>query len=1028
VFGPPVITRGSGWCCGGFDFTVGNPVSGSIMKAVISFSSGVSNTNILVLMATASLPVLSTMPDLELITANVVVLSLQSGGGFQSPTGTQIVAGTAYCSLNGGTVPAFRRLRALLSVESSANRALLQSVSLPFVTGDCNGDGYFNANDATFAQNCVTYGPSWSSWPNNLVRLRNCAPTFSYMFNAIRSSYALSDIQITLTDVSYLLHASTNRVFFLNISSPYDIVKNLPNPAMPRPWSASATFYYYPSSTSVDAYSAAPCASVSGYFEMNLVAISYSLAVGTFYANSSEGLAFQASCSSGCFSVSVIISDWPNTLNLSVGFINTATGDPYAFFGMDVGAFVNGNTNFINVKGSTIVSGPFYSLNYSNTKPPSLAPTLTPTLPTSVPSIQPSPQPSRTPSSLPSSIPSGQPSLSPSFVPSSYPTAAPSFAPSIRPSMFPINQPTLSPSLVPSTAAPSFSPSIRPSMFPINQPTLSPSLVPSKNPTAVPSFSPSITPSMLPTNYPSWTPSRVPSSRPSAVPTREPTLPTTQVPTVVGFVPTYAPALIRIVVYVVPLAATNFNVTVTLEETYEKTLSSRAQFVFDFPTYVVPCGSQVPFQLSYVASNPAVTCQQSPENNFFYKMPSVCAQVAGIVSYQTFFLMCSLAASTPELIPVVGSTSLQLPAGLNLDASNTANFTDALATSLGSAIGLPTSDFVVSLTPDGRLSIVFLPGDPSAVASGGSFSPSCFSGNLTLLVNYNNETLEITIGPFQNEVNSVLQNSIIAVIAFLGPGVIVGICVPLLLGVALAVYLIKSRCPKARLLPILKFLLSAPSLAGNVLFFIYLWRSLQLRSGSGTPCDPFIYPSNRGLFLALFWSGVSCIFICTVLNWFLSALLVLRFSKINTPASSSTSNPSTSTTGEIPGFATPTAEPEIGVLKVAPNLHHYFKNHMCAAIFVVSLCGLTVDHLLLLNTRLCGLPVFSAPYHRYFLHKIDQFSLVTSFCNLILLIINLNVSILFTGWSFGVIFALVLGVVQSLMALHSALFEKKGTV
>ena len=149
VFGTPTIVKGSGWPTGAFAFTTGNPVSGNIVKAILSFSSGSSATNALVLMATVTFPVITSSPVLEFVTANVVALSVASGTIFQSATGTPIVAGTSYVSLNGGTVAQFRR-RALLSADEDEvlSRRLLQAGGLPLVTGDCNGDGLFNANDA----------------------------------------------------------------------------------------------------------------------------------------------------------------------------------------------------------------------------------------------------------------------------------------------------------------------------------------------------------------------------------------------------------------------------------------------------------------------------------------------------------------------------------------------------------------------------------------------------------------------------------------------------------------------------------------------------------------------------------------------------------------------------------------------------------------------------------------------------------------------------------------------------------------
>jgi hypothetical protein len=306
---------------------------------------------------------------------------------FQSALGLPIVAGTAYVSLNGGTVARFRR-RFLLPLEDEYNmlsRRRLQAAGAPLVTGDCNGDGLFNANDATYAQTLVTNGaPSWPT--NSLSQMRSCAPTYSYMFNALQASYTGLQIQITIADVQYLLSASTNRLFFLNISSPYDLVSTVPT-FDNQPWEAIASYYYFPASTAVTAYTAAPCATISGYFEMNVASVAYTLLQGTLYGNSSVGVVFEGVCASDVFTVSIATS-WQETFNLSLGFINNATGDAYAFFGMDVGSFINPNTNFVNVQGSTIVSGPIYTFSGTHA-PSSAAPvTLSPTTlsPTASPS------------------------------------------------------------------------------------------------------------------------------------------------------------------------------------------------------------------------------------------------------------------------------------------------------------------------------------------------------------------------------------------------------------------------------------------------------------------------------------------------------------------------------------------------------------------------------------------------------------------------------------------------------------------
>jgi hypothetical protein len=425
-------------------------------------------------MASVTFPVITASPVLELVTASVLTLGVSpSTVIFQSSTGRPIVAGTAYLQLNSGTVPQWRRRVLSSDPGEIAGRRLLQT-GLPLVTGDCNGDGLFNANDATYAQNLVTSGVS--SWPTSSIsQMRNCAPTYSYMFNAIRSAYTASQIQITIADVAYLLSASTNKLFFMNISSPYDLVTTVPR-ADNSAWAATATFYYYPSSTAVAAYSAAPCASVSGYFEMNLASMPYSISVGSRYGNTTRGVVFQGACTSGTFVVN-IITNWQNTLNMSVGFINSATSDPYAFFGMDVGAFINANTNFVNVLGSTIVSGPIYTSAITLVSS-TATPISTTTFPTTTPSTK-TPSSNSPSSSQPSSVfPSVSPvTKSPSASPvisstsTSIPTTFPSTLAPVFPSVLPVTKsPSASPvtsststsipTTFPSTLAPSVSPTV----------------------------------------------------------------------------------------------------------------------------------------------------------------------------------------------------------------------------------------------------------------------------------------------------------------------------------------------------------------------------------------------------------------------------------------------------------------------------------------------------------------------------------------------------------------------------------------
>ena len=618
VLGTPTISKGSGWPTGAFDFTTGNVVTGNIMKAILSFSSGSSATNALVQMATVMFPVISNSSVLELITASVVAMSVASGIIFQSATGTPIVAGTGYVSLNGGTNPSFRRLLLSSDVDEIevSSRRLLQS-GLPLVTGDCNGDGLFNANDATYAQALVTNGVS--SWPiSSISQMRNCAPTYSYMFNAVRASYAASQIQVTIADVAYLLHASTNRVFFLNISSPFDLVLAVPS-ANGQLWSSSATYYYYPLSTSVSSYSAAPCASVSGYFEMNVASLPYTVSVGSLYGSTTTGVAFQGMCSSGTFGAT-IVTNWQNVLNMSVGFINSATGDAYAFFGMDVGAFVNANTNFVNIMSSTIVSGPIYTFSVSYQG------TLTPTVAgyTYAPSSTPPASPSGAPVATSPAF-SGQ-TYSPTGLPHS--SSSPSFAlVTVTPTVsgftnLPSSAPTVSSSSSPVTQRPTFagytySPTVAPSGSPSSAPaTLTPTVSGFTNlPSVAPTVSPSSTPvtqsptfagfTYSPTVAPSGSPSSAPvtvtptvsgvTNLPSAAPTVSPSSsPVTQSPTFAGFLysPTVTPSSAPVTLTPTVSGFTNLpSAAPTVSPSSSPVIQSPTFAWFTYSPTVVPSGT-----------------------------------------------------------------------------------------------------------------------------------------------------------------------------------------------------------------------------------------------------------------------------------------------------------------------------------------------------------------------------------------------------------------------------------------------------
>ena len=903
VFSTPTISKGSGWPTGAFDFTTGNAVAGKIVKAVISFSSGYSATNSLVPMATVTFPVSTTYPILELITANVVALSVASGTIFQSATGSQIVAGTAYVSLNGGSVAQLRRR--LFNVARNADkyavshshRRLFQTISLPIVTGDCNGDGLFNANDATYAQQLVTNGAG--SWPMSSVsQMRNCAPTYAYMFNALKSLYQASDIKITIADVSYLLHASTNRLFFLNISSPYDLVTSVPSGGSGT-WNATASFYYYPSSTAVAAYSTAPCASLSSYFELNIALLPYSLSVGSLYGSTSEGVVFQGACNRGTFILSVL-TDPQTTLNMSVGFNNIATGDAYAYFGMDVGVFVNPSTNFLNVHGSLIVSGPIFTLDLNVTSlfvTSSSPATLTPTSPTSVAA---------------SLVPTKQYTLEPTAQPTSgFPTVVGYTSPTAPFSVAPIRTPSTSKPTTVSTTYPSVILTSEPTITPTNSPTPAPIAV-SLNVALYGvqesgiSFPLTLAYSASSSLYNSY----------SAIAHLSLVSDGSNGP------------------YVFLGATTNVYLRYQESLTFSITL--------DFYPDGYTC-----YLNTYSSSQSVSFAAPIPSPILLYCI-STAAQAAGVTPPATGSADFTCGSSDGSNSSDLNSTlcaSIRAPGSIENQ-----HFTAAVTTSISQTLGISNSSVsvIVSVDSNGntQLLIVFAPTSSPAVCS--------FRGNLTLAVNVAGTIITVRIGPYSSQLTGWVFAKVDSVIALpLYVSVPVGIVLVVFLLIAVCIF--RRKFPYVKLIPVLSLLFSAAGFATNVLFVAYL-NSVRLagRSSSSAASAACLSTTTASSSLdvsATVMMGVAifCLCVCAVFGWFSAARLLL-------PACQSRSNFVYSSgdlvsTGNSDHLSTKSY-----------HFERWKKKHKCATYVVIFLCALSPKHMLILHSRFGGLRMFDCPF------------------------------------------------------------------
>lgn len=387
LYGTPTVAVGAGWSAYSFQYNV--PTPGYVVMAGSTTSSTVTGA---MTVATITLPVTSSTPVIAGLTGFVSVITTSAAQVVTSDT--QVVSGTAYCVLNGGTTFGGRRLldktalpmplreAALPALSQSsvvAQTSLINNVS---ITGDANADGKLDANDVLFVQRVVA---NMLALPTNLTQLKNCVPTLSYMRNEF---YANSAIQPQIADAQYLLYAVVEKYLFLQLNTPFQLVPQLPF-ANQTAWQLTATFLDFQGQL-------ANCAADDVWFQTNAPA-PFSVTTGTLVPGSSAGnVSVLASCLNGTYSA-VIVTNTQPIYNASVGFATPFAS--YPFFGMDFGVFKSAGWSYDPIyvfppPGASVPSPPpqMYS------PPPSPPP---PPLP-SPPSPPNPPQPPQPPSPPPS--------------------------------------------------------------------------------------------------------------------------------------------------------------------------------------------------------------------------------------------------------------------------------------------------------------------------------------------------------------------------------------------------------------------------------------------------------------------------------------------------------------------------------------------------------------------------------------------------------------------------------------------------
>ena len=482
IFGQPTLTSAPSWA--GY-YTSGDlnpaaqPLGSAQAFALLQGSATATSLTGITTVATISLPVKSayTAANLEFLTAYITALKTSTSTIYNGAL-VQITAGTGFVSLNGGTSPAGGR-RSLLSSQDLQHRTMLALVGSGGY-GDTDGNGVCNAIDTYNVKKAVADGHNGVALPQATTSLgQQYVPTLSYMEANMAYSYTAAQMLATTADISYMALAAGGYFDFLSITSPYDLV-----PQLPTLIDQTMTLF---APINDKTGNGASCESTVVVFEVSIPVSNIKLSPNahTAYGDYTE---FTAACSvDGNFGVSLVVNELQAGYNVSVKFTSTTSDGTVSMFGWF------GGDGFPRAEFEAI---------YDVMVPPQ------PPLPPPPPSPSP-PPPSPSPPPPPSPSPPPPPSPSPPPPPSPSPPPPPSPSPPPPPSPSPPPPPSPSP-----PPPPSPSPPPPPSPSPPPPPSPSPPPPPSPSPPPPPSPSPPPPPSPSPPPPPSPSPPPPPSPSP----------------------------------------------------------------------------------------------------------------------------------------------------------------------------------------------------------------------------------------------------------------------------------------------------------------------------------------------------------------------------------------------------------------------------------------------------------------------------------------------------------------------------------